>query len=140
MKRKWKGILITVLFLMGIGFLVLQFDSNAEQYTVEMPELEAVTCINYQKEGGKTVVEDAEGIGNLYGHLQNMSQKTIYASVSDQPVDAFGVIRVEFRKKDNTASMFYFYQKKGKYYMEQPYNGIYSISRKDYEIIDGYAV
>ena len=41
---------------------------------------------------------------------------------------------VTFKKNDETTKV-YIYKKNNQYYIEQPYNGIYTIAKRDFETI-----
>lgn len=59
--------------------------------------------------------------------------------MQDTPINADKVITVDFNFVETGVSttMIFVYQKNSKYYIEQPYNGIYQISAEDYTGIEG---
>lgn len=59
------------------------------------------------------------------------SEPTKKESVQDFP-QAKNYIKIDFRLETGTITIFA-YEDKGKYYLEQPYQGIYKIERKLFE-------
>lgn len=58
--------------------------------------------------------------------------------MQDYPVNAENIMKFELQFKEQGTSTLFVYMKKDKYYIEQPYNGIYRISGDEYNSIQKY--
>ena len=73
-----------------------------------------------------------EEIAKIYHIFRN--QITTQESINDNPVNPDILFLVTFKKNDETTKV-YIYKKNNQYYIEQPYNGIYTIAKRDFETI-----
>ena len=135
MKKKLKffiGIAIIMVVVLAI-FIVVQI--NQETYEITIPSLDEVTLVSIDslsQYDNVTEFDDKEEITKIYHIFRN--QTTKQESINDNPVNPDILFLVTFKKNDKTTKV-YIYKKNNQYYIEQPYNGIYTIAKKDFETI-----
>lgn len=135
MKKKLKffiGIAIIMVVVLAI-FIVVQI--NQETYEITIPSLDEVTLVSIDslsQYDNVTEFDDKEEIAKIYHIFRN--QTTTQESINDNPVNPDILFLVTFKKNDETTKV-YIYKKNNQYYIEQPYNGIYTIAKKDFETI-----
>lgn len=59
-------------------------------------------------------------------------------SIQDSPVNVYNEIKINFYSDKENISTLFVYKRNFKYYIEQPYNGIYKISADEYNSIEKY--
>lgn len=135
MKKKLKffiGIAIIMVIVLAI-FIVVQI--NQETYEITIPSLDEVTLVSIDslsQYDNVTEFDDKEEIAKIYHIFRN--QTTTQESINDNPVNPDILFLVTFKKNDETTKV-YIYKKNNQYYIEQPYNGIYTIAKRDFETI-----
>lgn len=135
MKKKLKffiGIAIIMVVVLAI-FIVVQI--NQETYEITIPSLDEVTLVSIDslsQYDNVTEFDDKEEIAKIYHIFRN--QTTTQESINDNPVNPDILFLVTFKKNDETTKV-YIYKKNNQYYIEQPYNGIYLIAKRDFETI-----
>lgn len=138
MKKK-KGIFIMIgIVLVIVISVIFCFSLNRTEYTLAIPkEADSFTSIIIERNDEIVPIENSENIQNLMNILSNKERTTYEESIQDFPVNADGVIIITFN--DTKSSTLFLYKKNSKYYIEQPYNGIYEITKEEYnEIRDFY--
>ena len=135
MKKKLKifiGIAIIMVVVLAI-FIVVQI--NQETYEITIPSLDEVTLVSIDslsQYDNVTEFDDKGEIAKIYHIFRN--QTTTQESINDNPVNPDILFLVTFNKNDETPKV-YIYKKNNQYYIEQPYNGIYTIAKRDFETI-----
>ena len=135
MKKKLKifiGIAIIMVVVLAI-FIAVQI--NQETYEIAIPSLDEVTLVSIDslsQYDNVTEFDGKEEIAKIYHIFRN--QTTTQESINDNPVNPDILFLVTFKKNDETTKV-YIYKKNNQYYIEQPYNGIYTIAKKDFETI-----
>ena len=135
MKKKLKffiGIAIIMVVVLAI-FIAVQI--NQETYEITIPSLDEITLVSIDslsQYDNVTEFDDKEEIAKIYHIFRN--QITTQESINDNPVNPDILFLVTFKKNDETTEV-YIYKKNNQYYIEQPYNGIYTIAKRDFETI-----
>ena len=135
MKKKLKffiGIAIIMVVVLAI-FIVVQI--YQETYEITIPSLDEITLVSIDslsQYDNVTEFDDKEEIAKIYHIFRN--QITTQESINDNPVNPDILFLVTFKKNDETTKV-YIYKKNNQYYIEQPYNGIYTIAKRDFETI-----
>lgn len=115
-------------------FIVVQI--NQETYEITIPSLDEVTFVSIDslsQYDNVTEFDDKEEIAKIYHIFRN--QTATQESINDNPVNHPDILfLVTFEKNDETTKV-YIYKKNNQYYIEQPYNGIYTIAKRDFETI-----
>lgn len=130
------GIIILIALIAGI---VYHF-RDRRTYCINIPTVSNLKSITLEKSAeGKSYSDDdnINDIINVIGGVKRITQKE---SINDYPTNANDIIKVDFYFKDTGSSTLFVYNKNGKYYIEQPYNGIYEIREEEYNLIDKYLV
>ena len=114
-------------------FIAVQI--NQETYEITIPSLDEITLVSIDslsQYDNVTEFDDKEDIAKIYHIFRN--QTTTQESINDNPVNPDILFLVTFKKNDETTKV-YIYKKNNQYYIEQPYNGIYTIAKRDFETI-----
>ena len=114
-------------------FIAVQI--NQETYEITIPSLDEETLVSIDslsQYDNVTEFDDKEEIAKIYHIFRN--QTTTQESINDNPVNPDILFLVTFKKNDETTKV-YIYKKNNQYYIEQPYNGIYTIAKRDFETI-----
>ncbi len=126
-------VILTVIFTALIAISV----SGCSIYKLNLPKLENIKSISIEQNANELVIDSGDEMENLLSLLNGNGRTTKTASVQDAPVNADKVLKVNFNFVETGVSTLFVYQKNGKYYIEQPYNGIFQISADDYIGIEG---
>lgn len=141
MKKRKNHTLITavvVLLLFGI-VAVFIFCLNRKGYELHLPTQEKLAGISVEGENGQADITDNEEMKALIYVLGGSgSRNTKEESISDAPVNAEELLRVDFHFAEEGTSTLFVYKRGGQYYIEQPYNGIYKISGDEYNAVENY--
>jgi len=91
------------------------------------------------EQNGKIIqVNEQDKIKDIINIIGKVKRTTTNESVQDSPINVENEIKIDFEYDENKSSTVFIYKKKGKYFIEQPYNGIYRISLDDHNSIVKY--
>ena len=97
---------------------------------ITLPRADEITSIDITIEENTVSHSDKTWISEVIADISS-SEPTKKESVQDFPqVESY--IKIDFRLETGTSTIFA-YEDRGKYYLEQPYQGIYKIDRKLFE-------
>ena len=97
---------------------------------ITLPQADEITSIDITIEENTVSHSDKTWISEVIADISS-SEPTKKDSVQDFPqVESY--IKIDFRLETGTSTIFA-YEDRGKYYLEQPYQGIYKIDRKLFE-------
>ena len=97
---------------------------------ITLPKTDQITSIDITVGGNTVSHSDKTWISEIIADISS-SEPTKKESVQDFPqVESY--IKIDFRHEKGTITIFA-YEDRGKYYLEQPYQGIYKIDRKLFE-------
>ena len=97
---------------------------------ITLPQADKITSIDITFEENTVSHSDKTWISEIIADISS-SEPTKKESVQDVP-QAESYIKIDFRYEAGTITIFA-YEDRGKYYLEQPYQGIYKIERKLFE-------
>ena len=97
---------------------------------ITLPQADKITSIDITIEENTVSHSDKTWMSEIIADISS-SKPTKKESVQDVP-QAESYIRIDFRHETGTITIFA-YEDRGKYYLEQPYQGIYKIDRKLFE-------
>ena len=101
---------------------------------ITLPQADEITSIDITIEENTVSHSDKTWISEVIADISS-SEPTKKESVQDFPqVESY--IKIDFRLETGTSTIFA-YEDRGKYYLEQPYQGIYKIDRKLFERLKG---
>lgn len=138
--KKEMIIFIIVLFLcIGAVVGIYYYNKlNNRIYSLELPIAEEISNITLEKNTKYIDVNNSQEIKNIVEILEKTKRTTKKESIQDMPVNVENEIKINFKIINNETKTIFVYKKKNKYYIEQPYNGIYEISEDEYNSIEKY--
>ena len=117
------------LFLCLTGILTLAA-CGKKAAPITLPQADEIASIDITFEENTVSHSDKTWMSEIIADISS-SEPTKKESVQDAPrVESY--IRIDFRLETGTITIFA-YEDRGKYYLEQPYQGIYKIERKLFE-------
>ena len=137
MQRKFFIILIIILLMLmilGIFYYIM----NSRTYNLKLPQLEKLESISLEQDTNKKVINDNEKMKDIINILNERERTSKEESIQDSPVNTSNKVKIDFNFKETGASTLFVYERNNKYYIEQPYNGIYRISMDEYNSIEKY--
>lgn len=137
MQRKFFIILIIILLMLMILGIFYYF-MNSRTYNLKLPQLEKLESISLEQDTNKKVINDNEKMKDIINILNERERTSKEESIQDSPVNTSNKVKIDFNFKETGASTLFVYEKNNKYYIEQPYNGIYRISMDEYNSIEKY--
>lgn len=140
MKRKKTIIFILILF-MCIGAVLGIFcynKLNKSSYSLNLPSSDSVYNIILEQNGKTSEIDNKEKIKDIVDVIIEVKRTTKEKSIQDSPINVNNEIKIDFEFEDNKIATVFAYEKNDKYYIEQPYNGIYRISPDEYNSIEKY--
>lgn len=133
---KGKNIVILIVFILVILIFTLCFAIiNKPKYNLKLPEISDVSSIFVILNDNEVKLEKEEDITGIITTLMSNGRTTKIESIQDFPVNVSNVITIKIYHKSSGSSTLFVYERKGNYYLEQPYNGIYEISSDEYNSI-----
>jgi hypothetical protein len=138
--KKEKMIFIIILLVCVGGVLgILYFNKiNKYSYTLNIPSDDSVYSINLEQNGKRIEVSEQDKIKDIIYVISEVKRTTTNESIQDSPINVENEIKIDFEYEENKTSTVFVYKKNGKYFVEQPYNGIYRISPDEYNSIEKY--
>lgn len=138
--KKGKMIFIIILLVCVGGVLgILYFNKiNKYSYTLNIPSDDSVYSINLEQNGKRIEVSEKDKIKDIIYIISEVKRTTTNESIQDSPINVENEIKIDFEYEENKTSTVFVYKKNGKYFIEQPYNGIYRISPDEYNSIEKY--
>jgi len=137
MQRKFFIILIIILLMLMILGIFYYF-MNRRTYNLNLPQLEKLESISLEQDTNKKVINDNEKMKDIINILNERERTSKEESIQDSPVNTSNKVKIDFNFKETGASTLFVYERNNKYYIEQPYNGIYRISMDEYNSIEKY--
>lgn len=133
---KGKNIVILIVFILVILIFTLCFAIiNKPKYNLKLPEINDVSSIFVTLNDNEVKLDKEEEITSIITTLMSNGRTTKIESIQDFPVNVSNVITIKIYHKSSGSSTLFVYERKGNYYLEQPYNGIYEISSDEYNSI-----
>ena len=133
---KSKKIMLVILVLIAFVIIYIAFTSNKVNYELHLPEFDKVVSITVEKNAKGTLISQTSKINNIIDIVKNI--KKTNKGNSEDITKIENSIKVSFNYEESVATLLYVYTKNNKYYLEQPNNGLYEISKENYELINSY--
>lgn len=134
-KNKIVSIIVAVVVVLAIGGIVWYKLATRQVYVPDIPNSHNLSSISYELPTGIVTVAETEKMDKILNGLSELNLKTQSASVQDAPTEVENLVSIRLNYKEDAVGSFYLYSKKEKYYIEEPYNGIYKISEDDYDFV-----
>lgn len=134
-KNKLVSILIIIFVLVVIGGIIWYKLATRQVYVPDIPNSHNLSSISYELPTGIVTVAEVEKMDKVLNGLLELELETRDVSVQDMPTEVENLVAIRLNYKEDAVGSIYLYSKNGKYYVEEPYNGIYKIDKKDYDYI-----
>lgn len=133
--RKIIKIILGLLLLVGLVLLLITFASKPK-YILSIPNSNDVSSIQFNKkdELGITLVDDEDSISKVINSLNGVKREKVADSINDAPYND-QYTQITIYDKEKISQTIYIYKKNNKYYVEQPYIGIYKMTETEYNSI-----
>lgn len=132
------GVLIAILLIVAVVYK----HRDRRTYELNLPQVEELSKIELKKNGMSVGIYKTDEITDIINVLLGVKRITKTESIQDSPVNVNDEIQVDFILDEDirykAVSTIFLYEKNEKYYIEQPYNGIYQISADEYNSIKVY--
>lgn len=107
-------------------------------YELELPNVETVENISLKKNADPPVtISSRDDIESMLDTLENTKPTTMSGEIGT-PVRVENIINIDFYSGENMIGRLFLYEDNGKYFIEQTGNGVYIISKEDYDLIENY--
>ena len=126
--------LIVIIALAAIMCGVVYVLSNNKK--INLPKMGEVEEVLIKEDNRVVTISDKKEIEKIYKIIEN--KKSMKKSVTDTPKDVKKLTKISFIIGDDEKNIMNIYMKDDMYYLEQPYNGIFKLSKKEYEDIMMY--
>lgn len=143
MKNK-QIVLITlgIVILVAISIGVAYHFRDRRTYSLNIPQVENLKSIsltvNEKDNPHDASYSEEEIMKQILDSIAGTKRVTKEESIQDYPTNVDDIITVEFYFKEKGSSILYLYKRNNKYYIEQPYDGIYKISEDEYKLVNNY--
>ena len=133
------GISLGIIIILGLIFFIVNYNIKKGSWFINLFKLEEISSITIDtlsQYKNKKEFKDEETIKEIHDVFTD--KKTHIESVNDVPVNPDILYFVKFRNDAGNSKLAYIYKKDNKYYIEQPYNGIYQITEEEYSRIEKF--
>lgn len=100
---------------------------------INLPKVGEVEEVLIKEDNRVVTIGDKKEIEKIYKIIEN--KKSMKKSVTDTPKDVKKLTKISFIIGDDEKNIMNIYMKDDMYYLEQPYNGIFKLSKKEHEDI-----
>ena len=138
MNKKKRNEIISIVVVLLVCIVLYVFFMNRNIYTLNIPKMEDLSSISLESRKATKEITDTKAMEDMISLLNGSGRMSKEESVNDVPIDVKKSIKVELNAKKEGSSVIYVYERKGGYYLEQPYNGIYEISEDEYNSLEKY--
>lgn len=125
-----------------IAIILFTTACSKTEYTLNLPT--EPTSITLTKADDDRTIMTVENIQTVLTTLKGSGRITTNESIQDSPSETVDEIKIDFAHNPEGTSTIFVYKKADKFYIEQPYNGIYEITVDEYnsisELYDGLKV
>ncbi len=128
-------VFIGICVLLVFGGIFWYKMATRQVYVPDIPNSHNLASISYELPTGSITVAEVEKMDKVLEGIHKLDLKTQAVSVQDMPTEAEDLVCIRFYYKEDAVGSFYLYKKNDKYYLEEPYNGIYKITESDYKYI-----
>lgn len=137
---KKNKIIVIVLFLCISVVLGIMYFNRIKKtsYTLNLPSGDSVSSINMEQNDKIVKIDEQEKVKDIMFIIKEVKRTTTNKSVQDSPVNVENVIKINIEYGEGNNSTVFIYKRRNKYFIEQPYNGIYRISPDEYSSIEKY--
>lgn len=125
---------LIVILLLSLSFV------GCDKTQITLPneaDLESIVLSESIEENNKHItITGNEEMKKIIDSIKSNSKQTNKESINDTPTNVGYCIKIEFFHSKGGSSIAYVYKTKDRYYIEQPYSGIWEITQDLYDNID----
>lgn len=137
MKKKSIVFIIIGIILVAVIAVVCCLSMDKTLYTLNLPQnVDNYSSITLEQNGGSRTIETTENMQNIITKLVGTERTTYEESIQDAPAGMEEKMTITFNSEK--IYTLFVYKKKDKYYIEQPYNGVYEITQDEYDDINKF--
>ncbi|MBS6185162.1 MAG: DUF5301 domain-containing protein [Clostridium celatum] len=126
--------------ILVLTFILTLTACGSSTKKIVLPESKNIKKIEivYSQNQKSIKIDKEDELSKLISDLNDNSKGTNEESVNDQPTNVEEYITIKFHHKisEDNPSIVYLYDKKGNYYLEQPYSGIWKLKDEVYDEIN----
>lgn len=126
--------IFTLIVMFTISFALSACSDRAEP--IILPDLEEVISVKVSEDDDELVYTDVEDISSIISKI-NEAKATSKPTVQDNPVNVDNYYSVYITANEEQSTTLYIYKEKSKWYIEQPYQGIYETDEAIFEHLGG---
>ncbi len=115
--------------------LVLWQLEGRRTYTLRLPSPEDIAELVVTQGESEARLSGKEEIDAVTGLLLADGRTSTLESIQDMPVNVENCIQIDYRFAGGGVSTLFAYEKQNGYWLEQPYNGIYALTREEFEAL-----
>ncbi|MBO5452374.1 MAG: DUF5301 domain-containing protein [Clostridia bacterium] len=130
---KKRSLLVVLAMVMTV---LLMSACSKTEYTLNLPA--EPTSITLTKDDDDRTIMTAENIQTVLTMLKGSGRITTDESTQDSPSGTTDEIKIDFAHNPEGTSTLFVYKKADKFYIEQPYNGIYEITAEEYDSLSKF--
>lgn len=134
-KNKFVSILLVIFIIVALGGIIWYKLASRQVFIPDIPNSYNLSSISYELPTGIVTVAEEEKMDKILNGLHELNLSTQLVSVQDYPTDVENIVAIRFNYREDAVGNLYIYSKKDKYYLEEPYNGIYKITKDEYNYI-----
>jgi hypothetical protein len=128
------ALLVIIILIIIIGVVIFFYYTLQETYYLSDSIPKSFDSIEIINGNRSKQISDEIQQQDIINYLKGNNRKTKKTSVNDYPYKAEEVIKINIKKEENIYTI-YIYKSNNKFYIEPPYNGVYKISDKEYDLI-----
>lgn len=136
-KNKFVSVLLVIFVICTIGGIIWYKFASRPVHIPDIPNSYNLSSISYELSNGIVTVSDTDKMDKILEGLYTLNLETQSVSVQDYPVDVENLVAIRFYYKEDSVGTLYLYSKGERYYLEEPYNGLYKLSKYEYDYIVG---
>ena len=101
-------------------------------YALHLPSSVDIAELVVKQGESEAHISGWDEIGAVTGLLLADGRTTTNESIQDMPVNVENCIQIDYHFAGGGASTLFAYEKRNGYWLEQPYNGIYTLSQEEF--------
>lgn len=126
--------IFAVIIMLTISFTLSACSDRAEP--IILPDHEDIISVKVSEGDDELVYTDVENISSIISKI-NEAKATSKPTVQDNPVNVDNYYSVYITANEEQSTTLYIYKEKSKWYIEQPYQGIYGTDKAILEHLGG---
>lgn len=131
-------VILIMFFITLIVIGIIYYFKDKRIYHLNLPHIGGISKITMKQNTDSVAITNIYEMNEILDTLNGEKRITEKVSVHASPINISDKIKLDFYLDENKGSTVYVYRKFDKYFIEQPYNGIYRISPYEYNSIEKF--